>query len=340
MEDVILHNGVSIQLPPSAANAPLPTYSTEHFGEATGLCLLSRLYQLHEADWVKIPEKPGKDGIKTLDYCFTFQSSNGNEYVELETKGNAKEDNSKPTYLSAHSTSIRAKKVAQQAENPNVAATRYGTIAVIDSRPQSILKCWLLDPPAISSDVNPRSFRLMTRMEFLSRWISFVAPQTQLAATLATRVADFAKMNDPFELNGSPLRDGRGAPIKYPNPSGSEFFDGRTRVSGRAAGGVLVPWSETHVALYGFQKDIVDLATSQDFDRILTYGFNAEQSELEVECYISNSRFETLGLKKYVATKADNSGYHAFNMRGLLQFSSGGLVFGTLPLNSAFVPQL
>ena len=42
-------------------------------------------------------------------------------------------------------------------------------------------------------------------MGFLRDIISFVAPRSQLAAALSTRLADLMAVSDPFQLDGVPL---------------------------------------------------------------------------------------------------------------------------------------
>lgn len=327
MEDMIQHNGTSIQLPVSGT-VPLG-HVTEYVGDSIGLNVLNSLYNLHEADWRRIPIV---NTNKTLD--FNYKSSDGNVFIELETKGISSPNNALRSGLSEPSGSINDKKVAQRGLPSGAGKMFYGTITVLDALENSIAKCWLLDPPPDGERADPRTYRLLARLDFLSEWITFIAPTTHLAATLATRLQDLAHLPNSFDLDGSPLRDGLGEPIRYVpfgNTTHSTFFANRSRVVGSDAGGVIVPWSENEVAFFGVRQQIIDMSAEQVFDTILSYKFSPEQREAEVDCVIGEGRFNSMKLGDGVKSRKQN-GYRLFTLKGLIQFSSGGLAFGVLPL--------
>jgi len=330
-DDEIEHNGISLQLP---HGAPDPSNNAiERMGEAVGLSVMGHIYNVHQADWTKI----GIDNrSKSLDFLRT--ASDGSYFLELETKGSANDDNVRKsdsvTHMRQH---IEEKKIVQRGnENPESASNklRFGTISVIDARHESVVRCWLLDPPNDPNSSSPRSFRLMQRMQFLSYWISLVSPVSRLSSTLATRSADIRLLADPFELSGSALRNGNGEPFQFSTLSGtsySSFFATRSRVDNDLGGGVLAQWNDNALLFLGIRPDLVDLVVNQEFDAILSYAYSAEQLKADVRCMLAPGRFENLGLKGRVESEIDN-GYMVFTLSGLIQLSTSGLVFGILPL--------
>jgi len=333
-------DGRSIRLP--SASAKPPNEIIEHAGEAIGLAVASRIHDLIEADWVRLPVGKHPANL-TLLPSFDFQASDSRRIVQaetliqVETKGSAVGNNRmKEPNVSIHKTNIHKKKsklanLPAGEVDPYPAAVRYGTVTALDGN--SIVQCWLVDPDPEGEYVDPRRFRLMTRMRFISQWISIVSPRSQLAAALATRVNDMANLSDPFELSGMPLLRGNGEPLTYPltGPFSlhSTFFANKTRVTDGPAGGIAVPVGNNNLALLGIRQDLVGLAIEQDFDRVLTYNAPAGTLEKTVEFVFPTRKFRAMQLPPTIVNAAHQSGgYMRFTLNGSTQYNHSGLVFG------------
>lgn len=347
IDSCIQFDGKSIRLP--SATARLPTDIIEHAGEAVGLAVASRIHGLTEADWVSLAVKKHPLN-KSLLPSFDFQASDAKllvqcaPLVQLETKGSAVEDNSKKeSNVSKHKAGIHKKKadlatLPADKHDPYPAAVRYGTVTALDAGTHDMVRCWLVDPDPEDGEWEPRRFKLVARMGFLSKWISIVSPRSQLASALATRVNDMGKLSNPFELDGIPLLRGNGEPFAYPTTSPfsphSTFFGNKTRVTDGPAGGIAVQVSSSELAFLGIRQDLVDMAASQRFDDLLAYEAPAGTREKTVEFVFHENRFRTLQLPRAIADSATRSGaYRRFTLEGNTQYNRSGLVFGFFGLN-------
>lgn len=133
-------------------------------GVAVGLSVANRILGVNRADWEKL-EKTYKNGKeeKRLDYAL---AATVDGYVALENKGSVVSDNRrKPSTVSQHQASITDKK--KSLRNAQKEQPLLGAIAVADSRSDSTLKCWLLDPPVkLPIDLDPVLFRILTRLRY------------------------------------------------------------------------------------------------------------------------------------------------------------------------------
>lgn len=343
----IQFDGKSIRLPSSTAEPPIDI--VEHVGEAIGLAVASRIHGLIEADWVRLMVSKHPANAKLLP-SFDFQASDAKRFVQADTliqvevKGSAVNDNRlKAPNISTHKSNIHKKKhrldnLLSGEVDPYPAPVRYGTVTALDDGRNDLVRCWLVDPPPEAGDQDPRRFRLMTRMRFLSRWISLVSPRSQLASALATRVNDMANLSDPFELSGVPLRRGSGEPFSYPLASPlsihSTFFANKTRVTDGPAGGIAVQAGKDMLALLGIRQDLIDLAISQDFEQVLAYEASPGTLEKAVEFVLPTRRFRAFRLPAAIANGATESGgYTRFTLEGRTQYNRSGLVFGFYRVN-------
>lgn len=348
IDSCIEFDGSSIRVP--SASAQLPTEIIEHVGEAVGLAVASRIHGLTEADWVRLPVKKRPNNKKLLP-SFDFQAADSKTLVQcepliqVETKGSAVGDNSKKSSkVSKHKADILAKK--EKLDNPSAgeqdpypAAVRYGTITALDAGPNDMVRCWLVDPEPENDEWEPRRFKLMARMRFLSRWISIVSPRSQLASAIATRVNDMAKITNPFELDGIPLLRGNGESFSYPVSSllspHSTFFSNKARVTDGPAGGIAVQIRPNMLAFLGVRQDLVDMAASQRFDDVLSYEAPAGTLKKSVEFVFHENKFKTMQLPRAIAESATRSGsYRRFTLEGSTQYNRSGLVFGFFSLDA------
>ena len=188
----------------SATN--MSSSTTERLGEAIGLTTASQLHGLHQADWSRIPVTNTR---KTLDFQRPWTASDGKQFIQVETKGSATTDNNyKTSSVSKHKAEIKAKK-KHATDEERQKSVLYGTIAVLDDRPDSTARCWLVDPPEDALD-NPRRFKILARLTYIADLISFLAGRSSLSASLQTRLSALSALTDISPLDGVPLKKGKG----------------------------------------------------------------------------------------------------------------------------------
>lgn len=345
LDSCVKFTGSSIAIP--SKKSTLPSDITERIGEAIGLAVTSKIHGLTDADWTRLEVRRHPES-RTLVPTFDFQASDAKRYVQvspslpgnplmqLETKGTTADDNRRKTaQVSKQRSAIHEKKYRLANLPPDrrdlyPSALRYGTITVLSAAEDRNVQCWLVDPPAFE-ERDPRVWKLITRMRFLSQWISLVIPRSQLAAALATRVLDLAAVINPLELNGRPLVRSEGKEFFFSKISQSQphltFFSNKFRVRGQPAGGVAVPLGRNQVAMLGIQQELVDMAARQDFDEILEYRFDATSRVETIVSTLSGRSLRRLNPSARFS-RATLGEYRDLVLRGRTYYSSSGLCFG------------
>ena len=316
---------------------------SEHVGEAIGLCVMNRIHGLTEADWSVIPEERGRGARPSFDFQI---ASDGRQFVQIEAKGSSVTDN---RILSAavkeQKRKIDEKKaklaaLKQEGKDPYPASYRYGTIAVVDARRDGNVRCLLTDPPSSQMDQDPAKFRLLSRMRHLRDWVSFLGPRSALAAALVTQVAALEALRDPFELEGVRLLRGNGFPFDTKPYGGfsshhSSFMLSKSRVTDGPAGGVVFPLSKKALFFFGVREKLISMAADAEFKELTDYRAEVDTLKKEVDCTFSVGRYNTLDLPPSIEESAEKAGgYVHFPLKGKLNYSPEGLVFGILPLPS------
>ena len=279
-------------------------------------------------------------------FDYQHMAANADYLIEVETKGSCIKQASTghPESIRQHKKNISEKKI-KIAERENKSGKkmgpclRYGTIAAIHHEHGTGPKCILVDPPDDIGPIRPGVFRLLSRLHFLKDWISFISPRSQLTHALVMRIVDLEALADPFELNGVPLRKATGEAFSFGqfNPftgKHSSFFANKSRVIDGPAGGVVLQISDRQCFFYGIREDLVELASKQAFEQLLSYKEDAAASVVKtVECRFTKDTFEDLILPEEISRSAEQSGnYVWFKLSGQLHYSQEGLVFGILPL--------
>jgi len=338
LQDFTEFNGKSISKPPDVGSQ-INTI-TEYIGESIGLSLINKIHNITNADWDKIPQSYGRSAFPTFDYQI---ASDGKNFIQIETKGSSVDDNQSITAsIQNHKTNIAEKKseISMRETDNNYsypASIRYGTIAAVDSRKDSTLKCWILDPDSQDRREEPRHFRLISRMHFLRDWISFLGPRSQLATALSNRVKDLETIKNPFELDGKPLLKSNNEPFDIrPFEYGhrhTSWFANKSRVTDGPAGGIILQLSKDNLFFLGIYEELLFLAANQDFEKILDYKHKYPGSVFKtVECIITKDRFHEFDLPDTHLNPEDNkSGRRYFDLTGQLHYAPEGIVFGLLP---------
>lgn len=308
--------------------------TTERFGEAIGLSVASRLHGLHDGDWARIPET---NKHKTFDFDRPL-ASDGSRFISLETKGSSVADNSKRADVSHQKGSIKKKKESGAVSGSSNTVC-YGTIGVLDDRDTSVAQCWLVDPPAdVSGD--PYRFKVLSRLEFIASWISFLGNRSQLASSLWTRLASLEAMSDVSQFAGIPLRNGSRKEFSRETFSSggghNQWFASKSVVIDEPVGGSVYTVSQDFLFFIAIQEELVVLAAAQDFAGVATYSFSAKVAWKSVECVVPYARFQrefqkTMGSRSPQVRRV--GGHARFIIEGHVFFCQSGLVFGVLPVN-------
>ena len=309
--------------------------TTDRVGESIGLSVASNLHDLHQADWDRISITNTR---KTLDFERLWTASDGKQFVQVETKGSATKDNNyKTSSVSAHKAGIKAKK-KDATDEERKKGVLYGTIAVLDDRPDSIARCWLVDPPQ-ELEGDPRRYKILTRLRYIADLVSFLASRSSLSASLQTRLAALDALPDISSLDRIPLKKGNAK--DYPETTfdaareHNPWFAGKSVVSDGAAGGQVYRVDAQTVMFIGLREELVVYATQQDFSVIEKYHFPAGTVAKTVECVVPTGRFKR-EFQPVIQIPDEGSsssgGYVRFNLAGSLHYTQSGFIIGVLPV--------
>lgn len=333
LEDfVTMADGSLVNAPNSA---PQDRAITERVGEAAALCVLGRIHDVHDADWDRVPEHRGRSGFPSFDFEYPFPTaSDGTRIVQVEAKGTSVADASELSQnIRTHKGKIDKKKrdikEREKAQTyPHPAELRYGVICALGTK--GPLRCWLTDPSADAA-IDPRRYRLLSRLQFMFDWISFLSGRSQFAASFATRLRALNELNNPFELAEAPLLRGNGEPYDLASTAfGSQpsLFAHLCRVSDGPAVGTLVPVPEGRLFFLGIQRHLFEKAASQDFESILKYRDPGGSVYKSVDCLIPRGRARTMGIESLHQGRDEVAPYVTFSAEGMLHYGQGGAVFG------------
>ena len=313
----------------------LPNEVIEHIGESVALSVVNRIHGLTQADWSRI-DTSSKD--KSLDFEL---ASDGKNLIQVEAKGHFTKSgtNTAKKGLWEKLKDIEAKKLDVRAKSQHLhSVLLYGAIVSFGAPSPEEIRCWICDPPAEEMEIDPRAFRLVSRMRFLRDFITLISPKSAFSAALSTRTAALEALSNPFLLDGVPLKRGSGYPFNYRPLNSwarkhSSFMTTKSRVRDFPAGGIVFELSDSELFLIGIREELLNMAANQDFGAILDYRVEPYSESHEVDCAYSQTRFELSRLPAIIPeAKKGSDGYYRFSLSGELHFSDAGLVFGILPL--------
>jgi hypothetical protein len=231
---------------------------SEKIGVGVALSVLGRVHGLCEADWERIPQGPKK----SLDFEI---GSNGSGFVQVEAKGSSVPDNTceKGTTVSGHAVNIRQKKASLRADNNNAAlAAVYGSIGVIDSRKDGVMRCWLLDPLGAFPRREAKQQQVLNRLHFIAEILEAVLPQSLITVEIYKRLSVLASADDVFDYDNIPLSG------TLESREQALFFK-RTYDLDRQFSGVVIPLKDGSRFFYGLRKELLQTAHAQNFHKLL-----------------------------------------------------------------------
>ncbi len=307
-------------------------------GVAVGLAVANRVLGVNRADWQKLP-KTTKDGKeeKRMDYALAGTIDG---YVALENKGSVVYDNRRKTStVSQHCKSIADKKSEVRKKQPN--QPLLGAIAVADSREDSTLKCWLLDPPQkLPTDLDPVVFRIIARLTYYGGLLRCVFPRWKgLFAELKSRIRLLSKADDWSRLNGLDLRYPSKTPI-HANWNAGRKVHARSPTNGLWAG-VIKPCGPDYLLFIGVSQKWVELILNQNLHELLkvTTESISEKLTLQWEATDRSLRHLDLRLAKTMARVDYREGdsTHSVQLPTVVHQTSSGFAFALVPLSSKHV---
>ncbi|MDD5205474.1 MAG: hypothetical protein PHS17_08635, partial [Desulfobacterales bacterium] len=185
---------------------------------------------------------------------------------------------------------------------------------------------------------NALRFRLVSRLTAIADLISFLSPRSLLSAALRTRVAALNALKTFDELDGVQLRKGDGGYFSTETYSSSgrhnSWFAGKSQVIDGPAGGQVIQLDDQSLMFVGIQEALLNYCITQSFETILSYKFDSGTVHKRILCTVPLGRFKSefsVAEKESIHIRK-SGGYVQFELEGNMHYSSGGMVFGILPL--------
>lgn len=337
IDDFLSFNNGSVQAR-IIGNQMMQVGFTERIGVALGLCVVNRIHGLTTADWKKIPTAPGRNGHPTFDFEILIAST-GTNFIQAENKGSTITDNSQQNIsVRAHYAGIERKKEYVRKEEANRLIPIhqnlfYGTIGVLDKRPNSTAKVWLVDPPAIDIEMNPEKYKLLARLYYYLDEFRNIGVKEKITESLAARIKLIEEANDYSDFDNKQL-DG-----KFPKQGVSYLYmDGKMFAAvdtNEAFGRIFIAENKQRNFAYliAFPKAIMRYILKQDFKSILDYDYNPDFINESVQVLMR------LGDKDLEENKLPVNLKFVFNERkkyfeatyfGKINHSTAGRIFGLL----------
>ena len=322
-------------------NDLMQTGYTERIGVSLGLCLMNKIHNLTAADWKKIPTVPGRNGHPTFDYEFPIAST-GTRFIQSENKGSAIENNTEQRgTVERHYNSILEKKeyvrneeVKQQIQlHQNL---YYGTIGVLDNRPNSNAKIWLVDPPAFEIVMDPKKYKLLARLNFYLDEFRNIGVKKRITEALEERINEIELSKDFMQLNFKKLDD------RFPVSGGYYLYmEGNVFANvdtNEAFGRVFLVEDKQTILPYllAFPKAIMRLIVRQDFESILNYEYNPDfmKDSISVLIRFTKSEYFEMNLsEKLNFVFNEKSRFFEAVYFGKVNHTSDGRIFGVITNN-------
>ncbi len=312
---------------------------TERIGVALGLCVINKIHGLTAADWKKIPTAPGRGGHPTFDFEIPVAST-GSNFIQAENKGSAVTDNLlQNASVQTHYRGIQTKKEYVRKEEakrqiPIHQNLYYGTIGVLDNKANSIVKVWLVDPPAFEIEIKPKKYKLLARLHYYLDEFRNIGVREKIIKALEIRIKEIENSDDYLKFNNVHL--------DYPPLRGFHLFmDGKMFAAvdlNEAFGRIFLVVREQVVLPYiiAYPKAIMRIIMQQNFESILNYEYNPDFIKDNVQVLLR------LGLEDLVDKQLPSGMKFIFNERrkfyettyfGKVSHSTDGRIFGLLNNN-------
>lgn len=298
---------------------------TERVGVATALLVMNKVFDLHRADWARIPETSRK---RTMDFQI---ASNGTDLVLVEAKGTVITTGNlhRDTNLELN---IREKKKAHRTEDASLTSL-FGVITGITNQLNNTAQCLLLDPFIENVSIEPRKYQLLARLYFYSNILRVIS-RGQIIRALFNRINVLKRSSHYTEFDGLPLLDIYEEPI-VPPPENTSSIWNKTIIKDRIVG-QMFPISKTSFIYFAIDMDIYRLMIEQNFDAIRKFRSTLGEEFIENVTY-DNAIIDIRDLQEYGIPHKSYNKSEGINkvivpLTGNVNYSPSGQVFGYFKL--------
>lgn len=318
----ISNNSLRVQ----EGSTPEAAIVMKRVGESIGLSVISRIIGVNEADWAVIPEIE----IKAFDFSYAVTSRG---VVQVETKGSSSIDiSSKSSSIYTHASNIGKKKqeMSSNHNHPYPGDFNYGTIAYCPEGRAQQLKCYLLDPPSGSSDINLEEEKLSKRLGFYYKVMNFLSPKSKLLHLLRDRIIDLSENRvDIKTANELPYY------IKN-NESGSfdkSFFLHKTtiKLGENKISGDWFFFRKNYILFIGMKNSIINDIVSQDINSLLNLKSEIISNDKEITFNIV-TMYQKEQFKKLKKENKNIGEPTSFKSKGNITLLGSGIAIGILKL--------
>lgn len=260
---------------------------TESAGVATALLAMNEIFNLHEADWGRIPTTKK---FKTLDFELASElASNGKRFIQVEAKGTIFESKSLDN-TAALKKKIEEKKEAQ-GKLANANTLFFGVIAGFPYSQNSNAVGLLLDPPLNNNLGDPQKHRLLARLYYYVNNLRTIS-KSHLVMALMNRIRVLELADDYTEFDRIPLVDVYGETLETPPTS----IYSKTMIDEEIAGNVF-PISRREFFYSAFDLEVYNVLVKQDFEMIRNY--ESKLARIVQQQRTIKARVEVDDLKRY-----------------------------------------
>ena len=285
------------------------SHLTESIGIGGGLSLVSKLYDLTEADWEKIPVSNKKD----LDFEI---ASNGKEFIEVEVKGAVVKNINRKSEVSGRAGEIEQKKI-EKAKRTNFKSSRIGVIVSVSDVCGEMPICRILDPEGDKYDMSPEKYRLLARLSYYYRELRTLGRFSVLSG-LTNKIRDISYSFDYKYLDGLALFGVNNEKVNAPFSAMNS-----KSTAGDFGFGEVIELTNGQYYFYGMMYDVFDMLIDQKFEIINSYKKKSQVESVEI----------TARLRNDVYGEGEKEKYRTVKMRGDLSITPSGKVLGLCYIN-------
>ncbi|QDG49514.1 hypothetical protein FIV42_01805 [Persicimonas caeni] len=303
-------DGLFAHLPPSRVEKRL----TQGIGEGIAIIAMNRIYDLTEADWERIGER---NDSKTLDHQYELAST-GQRFVQVEGKGTVLGLDGfgrKTASISRAKSSILAKKEESSSPIESAPCDRFGVITAIPSEPGAIPDVYLIDPAGVAPDIAPQKYKLLSRLSYYERRLSYVS-KFHFLMVLRNRINAIHDSEQFEDLDGIKLVGQDGTPFGFPQTRDSLVTSRGGEVFGR-----VLPVSQEEALFIGFEQRLFYTLIGQSFQDVNS--FKIHRHEVVIDTFVTT-------------TIPGADGRSRLRVRGRAHLNSAGIAFGQVDLSRPY----
>jgi hypothetical protein len=294
-------------------------------GVSVGLSVVNKILGITRADWNKIKKTYTTKGKEKPRFDYDLAGTPAG-FVAVENKGGIVFDNTRKTGVSARKTEIVSGKKALRPFYGSVPL--IGAIGVADSREDSRLKCWLLDPPMVPpDDLNPEVFQITSRLRYHRSLMKMVFPKWEsLDHSIAERIESILSENQWKHFEKLALKRPNGARFQL---KWNEVRKVQANSGDKLWVGVIGKLSPTYLLYIAMEHHWANAVVEQDLSSLLTMQSPSRTEEVMLQWQATNRECALL-----IGTKAEigatHDGRSPVNLPATLNQTSSGFAFALI----------